>query len=355
MKMESSNCPFCGSDIDLRSVVKSIYSLAFVAKHSLHKGQLLVIPRRHVEDFSNLNPEEIQDLMLCAQMAISKLEVYCNIKDYNLILNQGEPAGQTVAHIHMHIVPRKIGDVTYPNSIFSPELFEKLIENSPEEMIEISNEINQISIDAKSDSKVCASAKIIGNVKFGKNVRIESNVIIGQVNYRKLDGNSDSRFDVEIGDSSIIRSGSVIYSGVSIGRYFDCGHNAVIREDSSIGDNVHVLSNTLVNASVSIGDNCRIHGFVCNNAIIQENVSMYGNLVHKYQTPRSGIKEDSPILEKFATVGIGATVIGGVIVGQRSYIGAGAVVTKNVAAGDKVVGNPAMSIYNHQCSGEESD
>ncbi len=345
MKKDIINCTFCNQNIKERTVVTTCKSIAFIAKHSLHKGQLLVIPKRHIEDFAELSPEEISDIFMCAQKAIIKLKAFNGLVDYNLILNQGEFAGQTISHIHLHVIPRENGDTSDPKYLFSPELFKKLKENSTAEMIHIAKEINDCK-QSDDELQISKEAKFIGKIRLGVNVRIDSNVIIGQVNYKKqVNSLSDNiGYDVVIGDNAIIRSGSVIYNNVTIGNDFDCGHNSIVREGCILKNNVYIFSNTLINSNVKIGNNCRIYGFICNNALLQDNVSMHGNLVHKYDNPCSCIIEDSPVLKQSSTIGIGATIIGGVKIGENSYVGAGSVVTSDISPNDKVVGNPAKSI-----------
>lgn len=62
-----------------------------------------------------------------------------------------------------------------------------------------------------------------------------------------------------IGEGARFRSGTVIYSGTSIGDRFETGHNVVIREENTIGDDVSIWSNTVVDYGCSIGDRVKIH------------------------------------------------------------------------------------------------
>lgn len=80
----------------------------------VNKGHLLVIPRRHIENLFGLNRQEWNEL----QNAIADSKVFLdkNYKPdgYNIGVNVGKYAGQTVFHLHVHIIPRYKGDVENP-------------------------------------------------------------------------------------------------------------------------------------------------------------------------------------------------------------------------------------------------
>lgn len=182
-------------------------------------------------------------------------------------------------------------------------------------------------------------------IRMGPGVWIGDNVIIGHPrkgNLRKTD-HSDIQ-GVEIGAGSIIRSGSVIYEGVRIGKGADIAHNVLIREDSCIGDDCYIMPNAEIHMSVQIGNNVRLRGFACNRSVIENDASMLGMLLHDYKSLKGGEIEDSPHVGEAACVGMSAVVIGGVKIGKNAIIGAGSVVTRDVASSSIVVGNPARLI-----------
>src|SRR6266704_2529319 len=124
---------------------------------------------------------------------------------------------------------------------------------------------------------------IYGDVRFGSHVILEDNVVIGHPSAAELQGclsdlqdyasveqlyASKSKDPVTIGDNAIIRSGTVIYSGVTIGSHFDCSHNVVIRENCTIGDFVYVKADTVIMKQVRIGSHCRLSGMIGDNSNI---------------------------------------------------------------------------------------
>ncbi|CAL5427029.1 unnamed protein product [Camellia sinensis] len=73
-------------------------------------GHVLVCPRREVKRFVDLTAEETVDMWLTAQKVGSRLENYHKASSLTLTIQDGPQAGQTVPHVHIHILPRKSGD-----------------------------------------------------------------------------------------------------------------------------------------------------------------------------------------------------------------------------------------------------
>lgn len=196
---------------------------------------------------------------------------------------------------------------------------------------------------------------IYGNVQFGKNVLIEDNVVIGhpspaelagwqqdQENYTSLEElyNARSKAPVIIGDNSIIRSGSVIYSGVVIGDRFDCSHAVTIRESCCIGHHVYVKTSTTIHSRCIIGNNCRLAGSIADRSTIEDNVSTFGTLTHRYarQYTPDMHNDLGPTLHQGCIVGRGAVIIGDVHIGTGAIIAANSTVNFNVPPQSLVVG-----------------
>ncbi|KAJ3692917.1 hypothetical protein LUZ60_012012 [Juncus effusus] len=71
---------------------------------------VLVIPRREVKRFTDLTDDEIIDLSITAKLVGARLEQYHNATSVNFGIQDGRESGQTVPHVHIHIIPRKIDD-----------------------------------------------------------------------------------------------------------------------------------------------------------------------------------------------------------------------------------------------------
>ncbi|RQX16182.1 hypothetical protein DDE19_16390 [Micromonospora ureilytica] len=214
---------------------------------------------------------------------------------------------------------------------------------------------------------VSREARVGNSVHFGRNVRIwgptfigagsviEDNVQVGHpsptqfpilqaevngsVPPQSIDAlNYSLDSQTVIGAGSIIRSGSVIYSGVRTGPGLDCAHNVVIRENCTLGQNCYLRVGANILKEATVGDNARISGVVCDKSQLGTNVSSLGYLLHYYRNGKGGSSDPGPVLKDFAVVGRAACVIGAVTIGERAYVGAGAVVTADVPPHALVVG-----------------
>ena len=109
----STNCPFC-SPAAQRIWMKSEHALALPDGFPVTEGHTLVIPRRHVASVFDLTDEEqIQVWTFVAQVR-DRIETEYRPDGFNIGLNDGSAAGQTVSHAHIHVIPRRDGDVADP-------------------------------------------------------------------------------------------------------------------------------------------------------------------------------------------------------------------------------------------------
>lgn len=111
--MSDHACPFCGPPADnvffTGDLVIGIWDAFPVSP-----GHALLIPRRHVADWFEATPEEQAELLRAATVAKAVIETRYRPNGYNLGINAGAAAGQTVFHLHFHVIPRYTGDVPDP-------------------------------------------------------------------------------------------------------------------------------------------------------------------------------------------------------------------------------------------------
>lgn len=106
-------CPFCNPPQD--SIVReSEFGLVIRDGFPVAAGHLLVIPRRHVASFFELDPLEQADLLNLIVSAQRLIRDQVQPDGLNVGLNEGAAAGQTVEHCHWHLIPRHEGDVPDP-------------------------------------------------------------------------------------------------------------------------------------------------------------------------------------------------------------------------------------------------
>lgn len=187
--------------------------------------------------------------------------------------------------------------------------------------------------------------RFFGHVIIGSNVVIDSGVSIGYPRIgvdslldegsRTLDAGLDmiaerSAYKTIIGNSSIIRSGTTIYQGTHIGSHFDCAHNCTVREHVTIGAKAYLKLGCEIKPYAKIGNSAVLSGLVGDRVVVGHNVTSHGQLIHSYTTGKRFEIEAAPVLCDGCFVGSGAVVIGGVTIGVRAQIAAGAVVSTDV-------------------------
>lgn len=107
------NCPFCSPSLDVLLYENNLIRI-LIDSYPANRGHLLIVPKRHVERWEDLTPEEKQALIKGIDVVIEILRKILMPDGLNLGMNLGEAAGQTVEHLHLHIIPRYKGDSNFP-------------------------------------------------------------------------------------------------------------------------------------------------------------------------------------------------------------------------------------------------
>ena len=93
------------------------YNSVFVIKdgYPVSDGHVLIVPKRHSPDYFSLTEAEIQDANRLIQIMRKQIsEKYAAVTGFNVGINSGESAGQTIFHCHIHLIPRRDGDTPNP-------------------------------------------------------------------------------------------------------------------------------------------------------------------------------------------------------------------------------------------------
>lgn len=184
------------------------------------------------------------------------------------------------------------------------------------------------------------------NVNLGAGTVVEDFCLVGT----PPRGAADGELPTTIGDDAVIRSHTVIYAGNTIGRKFQTGNKVNIRESNTIGDDVSIGTLSVVEHHVTIGDGVRIHtqAFIPEFSVLEDSCWIGPNVVltnAKYPlSPDAKKTLAGPVIRKGAKIGANVTILPGVVIGEYALVGAGSVVTRDVAPGAVVVGNPARVI-----------
>lgn len=111
--MSQPGCPFCNLPQE-RIVLETKTTLAFLDGYPVTEGHALVIPKRHVASIFELPPEELAALWSQVAATRKLLAEKYHPDAFNIGVNDGTAAGQTVPHAHIHVIPRRKGDTADP-------------------------------------------------------------------------------------------------------------------------------------------------------------------------------------------------------------------------------------------------
>jgi UDP-2-acetamido-3-amino-2,3-dideoxy-glucuronate N-acetyltransferase len=153
---------------------------------------------------------------------------------------------------------------------------------------------------------------------------------------------------------------AVIDEGCKIGKGTKIWHFSHIMSNCEIGENCNFGQNVVVSPDVKLGNNVKVQnnvsiytGVICEDDVFLGPSMVFTNVIN----PRSSVNRKSEyaktLVRKGATIGANATIVCGIEIGEFAFIGAGAVVVKDVPAYALIVGNPArqigwMSEYGHR-------
>ena len=200
---------------------------------------------------------------------------------------------------------------------------------------------------------ISPTARICPNVHLGEGVEIGDFAVVGVPPRGKAEG----ELATVIGDGAVIRSHSVIYAGNVIGKGFQTGHHAMIREENRIGDDVSVGTNSVVEHHVDIGNGVRIHSqaFVPEYSRLEDGAWIGPNVVltnvRHPLCPKAKVCLKGPTIKRGAKIGANSTILPSVVVGEDALVGAGSVVVEDVPDRAVVAGNPARVVKSvHQLS-----
>lgn len=188
--------------------------------------------------------------------------------------------------------------------------------------------------------------KIYPNVRIGRGTIIDEPSLIG-VPPR---GFSEGQKILKIGSNCHIRPFTSIYAGTVIGNNFQGGHGLFIREDNFIGNDVSLGTYVVLEFGNKIGEYSRVHtGCFMEMTTIGKYVFVGPYVVftddpHPMLCPKYKECKGGAVVEDYARIGAGSTILPGVRIGKNSVVGAGSVVVKDIPPHSVAVGNPAKVI-----------
>uniref|UniRef100_H3G7M5 HIT domain-containing protein n=2 Tax=Phytophthora ramorum TaxID=164328 RepID=H3G7M5_PHYRM len=126
---------------------ESALSFALVNLKPIVPGHVLIVPKRPVARFEMLDVDEVSDLWTTAQLVGKKVERYHSASSLTFAIQDGKAAGQTVQHVHIHVIPRVVHDFEYNDDIYTE------IEKHEQDLL-VDNETRT----ARSDAEMAAEA-----------------------------------------------------------------------------------------------------------------------------------------------------------------------------------------------------
>ena len=200
------------------------------------------------------------------------------------------------------------------------------------------------------EPQIHPSAIVYPGTKLGEGVKVLEHAVVGK--QPSLSPRSTAKREelppAEIGDGTIVSTGAVVFAGAKVGARVILGDQSCVRERVSVGDDVVIGRGSLVENDTTIGAMTKIQAeaYITAYSTLEEHVfiapcvvTTNDNFMGRTERRHELIK--GPTIRRGARIGGGAILLPGVEIGEEAYVGAGAVVTKNVEPRMLVVGNPA--------------
>jgi len=204
-----------------------------------------------------------------------------------------------------------------------------------------------------SSAEIHPTATVHPGTVLGEGVKVMENAVVGK--QPSLSPRSTTKREplgpAEIGDGTIVSTGAVVFAGSRIGARVILGDQSCVRERVTIGDDVVLGRGSLVENDTTIGAMTKIqaNAYITSYSTLEEHVFIAPCVVTTNdnfmgRTERRHELTKGPTIRRGARIGGGAVLLPRIEVGEEAFVGAGAVVTKDVAPRSVVVGNPARAI-----------
>ena len=108
--MDCLFCKIANKEIPSEMIYEDEASFAFLDIHPLARGHTVIVPKRHAENILDLPDKEVGTVFLAVKTATRMLGRALNPEGFTIGINHGRISGQTVDHLHIHVIPRYEGD-----------------------------------------------------------------------------------------------------------------------------------------------------------------------------------------------------------------------------------------------------
>jgi acetyltransferase-like isoleucine patch superfamily enzyme len=199
-------------------------------------------------------------------------------------------------------------------------------------------------------AEIHPTAIVYPGTVLGEDVKVLEHAVVGK--QPSLSPRSTAKREdlppAEVGDGTIVSTGAVVFAGTQIGARVILGDQSCVRERVVVGDDVVIGRGSLVENDTTIGAMTKIQAeaYITAYSTLEEHVfiapcvvTTNDNFMGRTERRHQLIK--GPTIRRGARVGGGAILLPGIEIGEEAFVGAGAVVTKDVEARMLVVGSPA--------------
>jgi acetyltransferase-like isoleucine patch superfamily enzyme len=202
-------------------------------------------------------------------------------------------------------------------------------------------------------AEIHPTAIVFPGTVLGEGVKVLEHAVVGKqpTLSPRSTAKRESLAPAELGDGTIVSTGAIVFAGSAVGARVIVGDQACVRERVTIGDDVVIGRGSLVENDTTIGALTKIQAgaYITAYSTLEDNVFIAPCVVTTNdnfmgRTERRHELIAGPTIRRGARVGGGAVLCPGIEVGEEAFVGAGAVVTKDVPARMLVVGNPARVI-----------
>jgi len=202
-------------------------------------------------------------------------------------------------------------------------------------------------------AEIHPTAVVYEGTVLGDGVRVLEHAVVGK--QPSLGGTSTAKRDplppTVIGDGTVVSTGAIVFAGSQIGARCIVGDQSCIRERVELGDDCILGRGSLIENDTTVGARSRIQAdaYITAYSTLEEDVfiapcvvTTNDNFMGRTEQRRKLMR--GPTIRRSARIGGGAILCPGIEIGEEAFVGAGAVVTKDVPPRTLVVGNPARPL-----------
>jgi acetyltransferase-like isoleucine patch superfamily enzyme len=202
-------------------------------------------------------------------------------------------------------------------------------------------------------SEIAPSATVYPGTVVGEGCRVLDGAVVGK--QPELSTRSTAKREelppLELGPGTVVSTGAIVFAGTRIGARVIVGDQACVRERVTIEDDVVIGRGSLVENDTTIGELTKIQAdaYITAYSTLEDNVFIAPRVVTTNdnfmgRTEKRHALRKGPTIRRGARIGGAAVLLPGIEIGKEAFVGAGAVVLKDVPARAVMVGNPARQI-----------